>query len=47
MGFSEIRVPVGGPHNKDHSILGYLGSIFGSPRFGKLPDLFCFGRSDG
>ena len=25
----------GGPHNKDYS---FLGSIFGSPYFGKLPD---------
>ena len=34
-GFPEIRGTLfGGPHNKDYSI---LGSILGSPNFGKLP----------
>ena len=35
IGFSQNwRYPLGGPHNKDYSI---LGSILGSPHFGKLP----------
>ena len=40
LGFRVYRVsensgyPFGGPHNKDYSI---LGSILGSPYFGKLP----------
>ena len=35
MGFPKIRGALfGGPHNKDYSI---LGSILGSPYFGKLP----------
>ena len=34
-GFPKIRgTLIGGPHNKDYSI---LGSILGSPNFGKLP----------
>ena len=32
--FPKLGVPFGGPHNKDYSI---LGSILGSPHFGKLP----------
>ena len=32
--FPKLRVPFWGPHNKDCSI---LGSILGSPYFGKLP----------
>ena len=32
-GFPKIRVPFGGPYNKDYSI---LGSILGSPYCGKL-----------
>ena len=40
-GFPKIGVPfLGGPNNKDHSILGSkLGSILGSPYMGKLPIL--------
>ena len=35
-GFPKLGVPfLGGPHNKDYSI---LGSILGSPYFGKLPN---------
>ena len=33
-GFPKLGVPFGGPNNKDHNI---LGSILGSPYFGKLP----------
>ena len=33
-GFPKLGVPYWGPHNKDYSI---LGSILGSPYFGKLP----------
>ena len=33
-GFPKLGYHFGGPHNKDHSI---LGSILGSPYFGKLP----------
>ena len=33
-GFLKLRVPFGGPNSKDYSI---LGSILGSPYFGKLP----------
>ena len=33
-GFPKLGVPFGGPNNKDYSI---LGSILGSPYFGKLP----------
>ena len=33
-GFLKLGVPFWGPHNKDHNI---LGSILGSPNFGKLP----------
>ena len=37
-GFPKIRgTLIGGPHNKDYSI---LGSILGSPDFGNVP--FCF-----
>ena len=37
-GFPKIRgYPFGGPHKKDHNI---LGSILGSPFFGKLPHKF-------
>ena len=32
--FPKLGVPFGGPHNKDY---GILGSILGSPYFGKLP----------
>ena len=36
--FPKIRGTLfGGPHNKDYSI---LGSILGSPNFGKLPHVF-------
>ena len=35
-GFPKIRGTIfGGPHNKDYSM---LGSILGSPYFGKLPN---------
>ena len=34
----------GGPHNKDYSI---LGSILGSPYFGKLPFRYCQGSIGG
>ena len=34
VGFLTLGVPFGGPNNKDYSI---LGSILGSPYFGKLP----------
>ena len=40
--FPKKGVPVGGPHNKDYSI---LGSILGSPYFRKLP--FMLGGSGG
>ena len=33
-GFPKLWVLFGGPHNKDYNI---LGSILGSPYFGKLP----------
>ena len=33
-GFPKLGVPFGGPNDKDYSI---LGSILGSPYFGKLP----------
>ena len=33
-GFPKLGVPFWGPSNKDYSI---LGSILGSPQFGKLP----------
>ena len=33
-GFPKLGVPFGGPHSKDYKI---LGSILGSPYFGKLP----------
>ena len=33
-GFPKLGVPFGGPFHKDYSI---LGSILGSPYFGKLP----------
>ena len=33
-GFSQLGVPFDSPYNKDYSI---LGSILGSPSFGKLP----------
>ena len=33
-GFPKLGYPFGGPYNKDYSI---LGSILGSPYFGKLP----------
>ena len=33
-GFPKLGVPFGGPSNKGYSI---LGSILGSPNFGKLP----------
>ena len=33
-GFLKLGVPFAGPYNKDYSI---LGSILGSPYFGKLP----------
>ena len=32
-GFPKLGVPFGGPNNKDY---GILGSILGSPHFGKL-----------
>ena len=35
-GFPKIRCTFWGPHKKDYSI---LGSILGSPYFGKLPYL--------
>ena len=34
VGFPKLGVPVWGPHSKDYSI---LGSILGSPDFGKQP----------
>ena len=37
-GFPKIGVPFWGPHNKDYNI---LGSILGSPHFGKLPNRRC------
>ena len=41
-GFPRLGVPFRGPNNKDYSI---LGSILGSPHFGKLPDLKCLAGS--
>ena len=38
-GFPELGHLIGVPHNKDYSI---LGSILGSPCFGKLPFFFNF-----
>ena len=35
-GFPKLEVPFGGPYNKDYSI---LGSILGSPHFGKVPNI--------
>ena len=37
--FPKLGVPFGGPHNKDY---GILGSILGSPYFGKLPYMFIY-----
>ena len=34
MGFPKLGVPFGSPNSKDHSM---LGSLLGSPYFGKLP----------
>ena len=42
-GFPKLGVPFLGPHNKDYSI---LGSILGSPHFGKLPHIQPLGNWD-
>ena len=35
----ELRIPYGGPYNKDYDI---LGSILGSPILGKLPSIYIY-----
>ena len=35
-GFPKLGYLIGDPHNKEYSI---LGSILGSPHFGKLPNM--------